>query len=235
MLTTRRRAPWRWMPPPGLIAARGTAVRLRLNNPLSPLVDSGFVEAAIRRHFEPLLDPFFDDLLQKHYPAGVRFEINGHELARAGEDQREVAPIAVRLVGKRKPSAVGYLVRRDDRVEEDSRGVAISTFGKVIKRGWDWLGMMPLVADRVSGLIEAPELAASLTLNKADFLRSGPRGASFLAYRKAMQQAVSAQLARWRDLERADVEQHRRAKGRGGGSGGAGSGGELILPAVAAS
>ena len=80
----------------------------------------------------------------------------------------------------------------------------------MIKRGWDWLGMMPAVADRVSGLIEAPDLAASLTLNKADFLRSGPRGASFLAYRKAMQEAVSAQLAQWGDAERGDLPQHRR-------------------------
>ena len=55
-----------------------------------------------------------------------------------------------------------------------------------------------------------PDLAASLTLNKADFLRSGPRGASFLAYRKAMQEAVSAQLAQWGDAERADETQHRR-------------------------
>jgi hypothetical protein len=59
-------------------------------------------------------------------------------------------------------------------------------------------------------LIEAPDLAASLTLNKADFLRSGPRGASFLAYRKAMQEAVSAQLAQWGDAERGDLPRQRR-------------------------
>lgn len=209
MLTNRRRAPWRWIPPAGLVAERGTAVRLRLSSALSPLVDSGFLEAAVRRHFEPLLDPFFDDLLRKHYPNGARFEINGRELARDAAD-RQLAPIAVRLVGKRKPSATGYVVRSDERLDEDRRGIAISTFGKVIKRGWDWLGMMPAVADRVSGLIEAPDLAASLTLNKADFLRSGPRGATFLAYRKAMQEAVSARLAEWGDAERADETQRRR-------------------------
>ena len=210
MLTNRRRAPWRWIPPAGMVAERGTAVQLRLSSALSPLVDSGFLESTIRRHFEPLLDPFFDDLLRKHYPSGVRFEINERELARGGIDEPQLAPIAVRLAGKRKPSAAGYLVRSDERLDEERRGVAISTFGKVIKRGWDWLGMVPAVADRVSGLIEAPDLAASLTLNKADFLRSGPRGASFLAYRKAMQEAVSAQLAQWGDGERTDETQHRR-------------------------
>jgi hypothetical protein len=210
MLSNRRRAPWRWIPPSGMVNERGTAVRLRLSSALSPLLDSGFLEAGVRRHFEPLLDPSFDDLLRKHYPSGVRFEINELVLARAGASERAVAPIAVRLAGKRKPSAIGYLVRGDEQIDEDRRGVAISTFGKVIKRGWDWLGMMPALADRVSGSIEAPELAASLTLNKGDFLRSGPRGASFLAYRKAMQEAVSAQLAQWGDAEHGDQPQQRR-------------------------
>src|SRR6266545_2853922 len=41
-LASRRRAPWRWVPPPGLVAERGTAVRLRLENPLSALLDAGF-------------------------------------------------------------------------------------------------------------------------------------------------------------------------------------------------
>lgn len=210
MLSARRRAPWRWISPTGTVAERGTAVRLRLGNPLSRLADPGFVEATIRRHFEPLLDPFFDELLRKHYPDGIRFEIDGRELPRAGVSDRELAPIAVRLAGKRKPSAIGFLVRGDEPIDVDGRGVAISTFGKVIKRGWDWLGMVPATADRVTGLIEAPELAASLTLNKADFLRSGPRGASYLAYRKAMQEAVSMQLAQWGDAEHADQIQHRR-------------------------
>ena len=209
-LTNRKRAPWRWIPPAGLVGERGTAVRLRLSNALSPLADSGFLEAALRRHFEPLLDPFFDDILSKHYPTGIRLEIDGRELERATPEAYEDAPIAVRLAGKRKPSALGYLVRGSDALGEDRRGVAVSTFGKVIKRGWDWLGMIPAAADRVSGLIEAPELAAALTLNKADFFRSGPRGAVFLAYRKALQEAISAQLAAWGETEAPDAMQHRR-------------------------
>src|SRR5438477_11420055 len=37
-LSNRRRAPWRWIAPPGVIAGHGTAVRLRLSNALSPLL-----------------------------------------------------------------------------------------------------------------------------------------------------------------------------------------------------
>ena len=77
--------------------------------------------------------------------------------------------------------------------------MAISTLGKVIKRGWDWLGVTSLQSERINGLIEVPDLAASLTLNKGDFIRTGTRGAVYLAYRKAIQEAVSRQLEVWGD------------------------------------
>src|SRR4029450_5127774 len=59
-LRSRQRAPWRWITPPDLVPRRGTGVRLRLQNPLSPLLDPGYVEAVLRRHFQPLLGPGFD-------------------------------------------------------------------------------------------------------------------------------------------------------------------------------
>ena len=48
-------------------------------------------------------------------------------------------------------------------------------------------------------MIEVPALAASLTLNKGDFIRSGARGAAYLAYRKAIQETVLRQLLAWGD------------------------------------
>ena len=83
--------------------------------------------------------------------------------------------------------------------EEEESGIAVSTLGKVIKRGWDWLGLSPADASGVSGLIEVPQLADALILNKADFVRRGEKGATFLAYRKAVQEAVRTQLAEWGD------------------------------------
>ena len=56
------------------------------------------------------------------------------------------------------------------------------------------VGVTSLQAERINGLIEVPDLAASLTLNKGDFIRTGSRGAAYLAYRKAIQEAVSRQL-----------------------------------------
>jgi hypothetical protein len=57
-----------------------------------------------------------------------------------------------------------------------------------------------------------PGLAACLTLNKADFIRTGSRGAAYLAYRKAIQEAVAGQLAAWGDAPDRTAEARRRAR-----------------------
>ena len=205
-LASRHRAPWKWIPPLGLTSERGTAVRLKVQNALSPLLDPGFLEASVRRHFQPLLDPTFDEFLAAHYPQGITIHVNGRQL----EKQRWTAPLQgpleIRLFRKRKPSAFGYLIREDVPLPEEQRGLAISTYGKVIRRGWDWLGLTPWTPERVGGLIEVPELAASLTLNKGDFIRTGTRGAAYLAFRKAIQEAVSKQLAAWGDARESTDE-----------------------------
>jgi hypothetical protein len=202
-LASRHRAPWKWIPPPGLTVTRGTAVRLTLTNQLSLLLDAGYLTETIRRHFEPLLDPAFDDLLQRHYPNGVAFEVDGRELARAGAPGANRVSIAIRLGRRRTPSVTGF-IERDPLLPAGREGIAVSTFGKVIKRGWDWLGLAPAAAAHVTGLIEAPDLAACLTLSKNDFIRTGARGASYLAYRKAVQEVVSRQLAQWGDRRDGD-------------------------------
>jgi hypothetical protein len=198
-LASRHRAPWKWVPPPGFVAEQGTGVRLNLADPLSPLTDRGYVEGAIRRHYEPLLDPACDPMLGEHYPRGVSFEVNGELLPKQACRSPETAPLAIHTGRRRKPSALGYLYRDSVPLPEEQRGVAISTYGKIIKRGWDWLGITPHAPERIGGLIEFPMLAASLTLNKGDFIRSGHRGAAYLAARKAIQEVVQRQLAAWGD------------------------------------
>jgi histidine kinase/DNA gyrase B/HSP90-like ATPase len=205
-MASRHRAPWKWVPPAGLVAERGTAVRLKVRNPLSPLLDPGFLEASLRRHFQPLFDPAFNEFLAAHYAKGVAIDVNHRRLERHRALAPLQAPLEIRLLRKRKPSALGYLFRADDALAEDQRGLAISTFGKVIRRGWDWLGMTPSASERIGGLIEVPGLAACLTLNKGDFIRTGVRGATYLGFRKAIQQAVSRQLAEWGDAQPASEQ-----------------------------
>src|SRR4029078_12247807 len=102
------------------------------------------------------------------------------------------------------PSATGF-IERNTLPPPDREGIAISTFGKVIKHGWHCLGLTPAARAHVSGLIEVPDLAACLTLSKNDFIRTGSRGASYLAYRKAIQEVVSRQLAAWGDAPDAEI------------------------------
>jgi len=208
-LASRQKAPWSWVDAPGLVGGEsGTAVRLRLSNALGPLLDPGWLATTLLRSFAPLFDPAFDDILRDAYGRGVVFEVNGQRVPRASMAHLRIlgdagitdrAEVAARLPRKRKPSAQGWLARADAPLPEEERGVAVATLGKVIKRGWDWLGVAPAEADRISGLIEAPGLAEALTLNKGDFIRTGARGATYLAYRKILQEGVSQQLAAWGD------------------------------------
>ncbi len=211
-LTGRHKAPWHWLPePPGLVVGSGTAIRLHLADPLSLLLDVGFLEDAVRRHYEPLLDPALAAMLAPLYRHEIAFEVNGQRLVHEPGHTTERADLLIRLPRRRKPSAVGWLVREVSPLPEDRRGLAVSTYGKVIKRGWDWLGVSPAQADRIGGLIEAPGLAECLTLNKGDFIRTGSRGSIYLTYRRIIQEAVVRQFATWGDAPDQDPREQRRA------------------------
>ena len=48
-LAGRHKAPWKWIPPSGLVTEHGTVVQLKLQNALSPLLDEGYIEETLRR------------------------------------------------------------------------------------------------------------------------------------------------------------------------------------------
>jgi hypothetical protein len=212
-LASAELAPYEPIAAPGFVAEHGTAVQLTLNHGLSPLVDAGYLEHVLRQHFEPLLDPSFATALAPLYPRGVRFEVNGRAVEPALRAAAERATLEVRIERQRKASGLGHIERHTQPLPEYLRGIAISTYGKVIRRGWDWLGILPAAPDRVTGIIEIPALSQALTLNKGDFVRTGARGAVFLSYRRAVQEAVQAQLTRWGDA-RDPAEDTRRKVAR---------------------
>ena len=110
------------------------------------------------------------------------------------------APLAVRLARRRKPSALGYLSRHTAPLPEDQRGVAISTLGKVIKRGWDWLGVDIVTGGANQRLDRSPRPGRLTYSQQRGFHPHGqPEGPTYLAYRKAIQEAVSRQLEAWGD------------------------------------
>jgi hypothetical protein len=233
-LAGRHKAPWRWVPPLGLVAEHGTAVQLKLHNALSPLLDKGYIEGSLRRQYQPLLEPEFDAMLAAYYPKGFRFEVNGRVLERRQAQGAEVSKLAVCLARKRKPAAIGYLSRSESPFQEDQRGLAISTFGKVIKRGWDWLGITPAAPDRMTGMIEAPALAEALTLNKGDFVRVGTRGGvpgvSQGHPRSGL--AAAGPLGRYSGIRRQSRPSGGAADGARSGNGFSGSGGRVSAVSV---
>jgi hypothetical protein len=64
----------------------------------------------------------------------------------------------------------------------------------------------PSVPEQIGGLVEVPALAASLTLNKADFIRTGPRGAVYLTYGKAHSRAAARDAVADRRRTRSPAE-----------------------------
>ena len=158
-LASKHKAPWRFCDPFGKTESMGTTIRLFLKSPLSPLLDPGFVEAAVRRHFEALFEPHLYPAFSLRYPDGVTFELGGEVLD--SHPRRDATVVEVRLPRKKKAAGVGLMWRSAVALPEDRQGIAISTFGKVIKRGWDWLGVSPPSPEKVGGLIELPALAAA--------------------------------------------------------------------------
>ena len=75
-----------------------------VKNPLSPLLDPGFIETTLRRHFQRLLDPDLADMLTGQYPRGVRFLVNDAPAEPETWHAPDRAPIAVRLPRKRRPA-----------------------------------------------------------------------------------------------------------------------------------
>jgi hypothetical protein len=108
----------------------------------------------------------------------------------------ERAELAIRIGRKRGTVGSGYLYRVAEPLPPERRGVVVSVFGKTIRSGWEWLGLNPESAGTVGGIVEVPELSASLQTNKSDFIH-GPEGGRYLAYRKLIQERVAEQLKKW--------------------------------------
>jgi hypothetical protein len=116
-LAHRSRAPWSWIEPPQLLEADGTAIMLTLANPLSELLDPGFLEATVIRQFQALFEPEFLDILAGVYPHGFSILVNDAPVVGPIRPAPR-SPLAIRIGRQRKPSAIGYLARHEDELPE---------------------------------------------------------------------------------------------------------------------
>ena len=203
-LSSETRAPWKFIPFSGKVkTSRGTAITIFLSSADSPLLSEKFVISTIKKHFSPLLyQEFEENLLRYFYPKGVKFFVNGRVIEKVSIRAQNAYPFQLRLGGRsRKLAGFGYLAKKEEELSLEHSGIAVSTFGKVIKRGWEWIGLTPQGTSQIEGLVEVPALAEILTTNKTDFLRDSSSLKKYYKYRKAIQTAIIPILEEFADQE----------------------------------
>ena len=205
-LTSPYRAPWKFTPFSGQVkTARGTAASIYFSDNQSHLLQPDFVRQTVIKHFYPLLnDKIYSELLRWFYKKPVNFFVNNEPIRLPEADQPALQNwFKVSLGPARHPAGIGFLARTETpgnwlenflgkKIIAASlpAGLYISTFGKIIKGGWEWLGLIPRNADKLSGIVEIPALSEILTTNKNDFLTDAVALKKYYKFRKAVQEAV---------------------------------------------
>ncbi|MEM2696343.1 MAG: ATP-binding protein [Thermoproteota archaeon] len=203
-LESDKRAPWDYINSPGLVSSpSGTAVSIVIRDRGSHLLKEGFIKKVIQTHFYPLLDKEFINEMRKIYLSRgvVEFFVNGKKIGLLKTQfSTDRKMFFVRLGKRGKFVGIGFLGRSDEELPEENRGIAVSTYGKIIKRGWEWIGIAPRNPMHLTGIVEIPDLAEILTTNKADFLKDSTSLQKFYRYRKAIQSAMEPILQEFGEI-----------------------------------
>ncbi len=207
-------APWKFKPSLGKVkTTRGTAVSIILQNPNSSLLRADFIKKTITDLFLPLLLPeFFSGILKTIYKKGVEFYLDNEKIVfDKALFSQEFYSFQIRKAGSRALAGAGFLTKS----QNNQSGLAVSTFGKVIKFGWEWVGITPKVGTNVWGLVEVPGLSAILTTNKMDFLKDTSNLKKYYQFRKEIQIAIVPILNQMNVLEHSVLEQRNFRKLKG--------------------
>ncbi|MDP2593428.1 MAG: ATP-binding protein [bacterium] len=204
-LTNPYRAPWKFVPFSETIPyPKGTSVTIYFTDSQAHLLKRNFVGNTIIKHFYPLFHDYLkEEILRYIYKKGIEMTVNGELLSIPDSEQRIDNGFKVYLGKGRRPIGAGFLTKKvleqgwlarlagkapDERVI--ASGLSVATYGKVIKTGWEWVGIMPKSAVELVGVLEIPALSEVLTTNKSDFLSDAVNLRRFYRIRKAVQQAV---------------------------------------------
>ena len=97
----------------------------------------------LRRHYQPCWTPASTIFCAAIIPVASPSRSTAAAWKNSTGPRRARRPWKFASCANAKPSASGYLIRADQPLPEDRQGLAISTYGKVIRRGWDWIGLTP--------------------------------------------------------------------------------------------
>ena len=163
-LANATRAPWKFIPFSGkFLPAQGTAVTMALTHGDSPLISADFARQTIISHYFPIFVPEFREAIFKFiYKRGVEFFINGQKVDVSEKAITEQAKLfKVYLGGRRvkQPAGFGYITCHEAHEPFGHFGLAISTYGKIIKYGWEWIGVAPKINTNIYGMVGIPGIA----------------------------------------------------------------------------
>lgn len=195
-LKSETSAPWKFVPFSGkVLCSRGTAVTINFANSKSLLLSEEFITKTVLSHYYPFFQSQFFQIILKHiYKKGVEFFVNNKEISFSQPIPFSPRVFQIRLGGRqRRLVGVGYLAKveeSDSSQKTNFEGLGISTYGKVIKSGWEWIGIGPKENFLIQGIVEIPALSEILTTNKMDFLRDTTSLKKYYRYRKAIQEVI---------------------------------------------
>lgn len=180
------------------LKSNGTKVTLHIRAERKSMLNTRVVRETIETHYRVLFDPFISQLYvwDSIYPQGIVFSINGEVISRIplkeSEDAQAVQELDIYTKGKKRIGRAVFVLSRQP-LPEEKQGIAVATFGKIIKR--DFLNLHPRQPERMTGWFESPRLVECLTLDKQDFLGSGRLGEKYRRIRRELQAACGAWLA----------------------------------------
>jgi hypothetical protein len=179
----------------------GTSVRVELKHRSHLLLDPDAVRSAIVLHYLPLimLPEFYESVRLYHR---ITILINGEVLELPVRKPSKSKQYILRRGKSRTPFALALFELHEQPLPESLQGIAISCYGKIIKR--DTLKQYFSGMDRITGVIEVPELVECLTTNKCDFRKDGAPGNRYYRFNKVAQQ----EFRRWlEDLQLVDKKE----------------------------
>lgn len=215
------RAPWKFVPFSGMIeAGKGTSVSIVLNNHARQLLDETFLIKTVQRHYYPLVarHETIGKILKLVYKKPIGLFVNGQEILVAPVDG-DTRSFFVYLGKSRKAIGAGFIERANfdenfwsrlfghESARPTDSGLRVSTYGKVIRGGWEWLGVEVKHPELLSGVVEVPALSEILTTNKSDFLSTPQALKKYYEIRKAIQRAIVPVLRELGELEEAKNDQ----------------------------
>jgi len=182
---------------PLYIKDSGTLVRIYFSENNSVLLDVQKVKSIILKHYLPLF--IFADFykLADVYPKGIKFVLPGETLNVPSSDYEKESHPTFLTRGKRKnPFGICKFFLAKELLSDEFQGIGISTFGKIINTDQkEWFKQQPKNPEKLSGIIEVPELVECLVTSKTAFRKDGYSGVKYYNFYRVAQQ----EFIKWLD------------------------------------